>query len=167
MIELYEHAAKLVDYNPETGSVLWRKRSDNKTFNTRFAGLPAGSPNDRGVWKVGLKFDDKFTLISLARLCYFILHDELPNAVVHVDRNKDNFRANNLEGRDKRRAHSVDPVKSNTTGHRGIYTRLDRPGMFTARISVNGNSINLGTFSDINDAIAARTEAEERFGVFE
>lgn len=53
----------------------------------------------------------------------------------------------------------------NTSGYKGI--RPLPSGNYTARITVNGKKVYLGTFKDIRNAIAAREQAEiEYFGEF-
>lgn len=51
---------------------------------------------------------------------------------------------------------------SNTSGHKGVW--LDKRYMtWQARIGVNGKTIHLGSFSDINQAIKARDEATLKY----
>lgn len=50
------------------------------------------------------------------------------------------------------------------SGYIGVHSHY---GSWAAKIKVNGKQIHLGTFKDINDAIAAREEAEKKyFGEF-
>jgi|TARA_Y100000310_G_scaffold211187_1_gene211927 hypothetical protein len=55
--------------------------------------------------------------------------------------------------------------KSNRTGATGVYSKYKaRVGrIYTARISVNGKSINLGTFDSFDEARNARQEAERKY----
>jgi hypothetical protein len=56
--------------------------------------------------------------------------------------------------------------KSNTSGVKGV-SWMKKLSKYQASICVNGKSIYLGVHSDINDAIAARKEAENKyFGEF-
>ncbi len=56
-------------------------------------------------------------------------------------------------------------VKNNSTGHKGI--RLTQHGKYAARIMVDRKEIWLGSYSNIEDAIAARNKAElQYFGEF-
>ena len=52
--------------------------------------------------------------------------------------------------------------KNNTTGIRGV-TRETRTGHFVAQICVNGRSVRIGTFRDLEDAADARKHAEEMY----
>lgn len=52
--------------------------------------------------------------------------------------------------------------KSNTSGHNGIYFRTDTK-KWSAYIWLNYKKINLGCFNNIEDAIAARKSAEEKY----
>ena len=59
-------------------------------------------------------------------------------------------------------AWNVDKRKDNTSGCRGVYFLKDR-NKYSASIMVNGITIYLGQFNDINDAIKARKEAEMKY----
>lgn len=52
--------------------------------------------------------------------------------------------------------------KYNTSGHRGVQWEK-RYNKWRARISVNGKDIHLGLFEDYDNAVAARTAAEEKY----
>ena len=63
-----------------------------------------------------------------------------------------------------RTVQSVNRTYSNTqTGHRGIRFSNDNPNIFRATIKVRQKSIHLGTFHLLEDAIAARKEAELKY----
>lgn len=164
--ELYSHVASLVDYDPFEGTMVWRHRKDNEGFNARFAGANVGSPNDRGIIKACVQFDGSGKIIPIGRLAYFMLYGDLPRVVIFKDRDQRNFKADNLEARDSRRVYTASPNTQNTTGRTGVYTRPDR-GTYMAKIDVRGQSIFLGSFETMDEAIAAREAAEIKFNIKE
>lgn len=50
--------------------------------------------------------------------------------------------------------------KNNTSGHTGVSWH-SRKGQWSARISFKGKTYNLGYFDKLEDAVAARKEAEQ------
>ena len=87
--------------------------------------------------------------------------------VDHIDRNPLNNQRANLRLATPSQNRQNSSIRSdNTTGVVGVgwFKPLQK---WRARIQVNGKSINLGCFSDFDDAVAARHEAELRdFGEF-
>lgn len=81
----------------------------------------------------------------------------------HIDQNELNNRKNNLrpcthmENCQNRRKRS-----DNTSGIIGVYF-IKHSEKWTARISINGKSKNLGTFVDKEDAVKARLAAELKY----
>lgn len=53
-------------------------------------------------------------------------------------------------------------AKNNTSGTNGV-CKNNRTGKYHAYITMNYHQINLGTFNNINDAVEARKEAEEKY----
>jgi len=55
-----------------------------------------------------------------------------------------------------------DKPKNNTSGHKGV-SWCKSKGMWEAYISVHNKRIHLGRYHDIEDAVKARIEAEEKY----
>lgn len=53
--------------------------------------------------------------------------------------------------------------KNNKSGRAGVHWH-SRDGRWRAKISVNGRQVDLGSFPDLSDAIAARSAAEKQHG---
>lgn len=85
----------------------------------------------------------------------------------HIDRNKENNNINNLRIATKQQnACNKNTQKNNCIGFRGIswYKKTQK---YQAQIQVNYKKIHLGLFSDLQDAIQARKNAEQKyFGIF-
>lgn len=87
--------------------------------------------------------------------------------VDHKSRDKRDNRRNNLRvANPVENARNTSMSKKNTSGHIGV-SRCSRGNKWRSFITVNRKYISLGQFDDINDAIAARKEAEIKyFGEF-
>ena len=73
-----------------------------------------------------------------------------------------NTRANlRIVSKSENMQNSVKPV-NNTSGAKGV-SWADREQRWRSSIKLNGNTITLGYFSSIKDAIAARKAAEEKY----
>lgn len=81
----------------------------------------------------------------------------------HINGNRlDNRRANIRYVTTQQNNHNHGKSKKNTSGHPGVRWEADR-GKWLARIKFNDRTINLGRYSNLEDAIKARKEAEEKY----
>ena len=102
------------------------------------------------------------------RLVWLIYYGSLPNSDLdHIDRNKSNNNINNLRLATKQQnCYNKGKQKNNSAGFRGV-TFYKKSNKFQAQIQINYKKIHLGLFTDINDAIQARKDAEQKyFGMF-
>lgn len=67
-----------------------------------------------------------------------------------------------FEGSQITQIKSQKPYSTNKLGIRGVYLEK-RSGKYVAKITVKGQSITLGYFSKLEDAIKARKEGEEKY----
>lgn len=83
--------------------------------------------------------------------------------VDHINRNKLDNRKKNLRICDKRlNSINRDLQCNNTTGYKGVY--LDkRNNTWNARVTVKGETIHLGTYKTMQEAIKARKAGEEKY----
>jgi len=83
-----------LEYDPETGVFIWKPRTtDDKSWNTKFAGEVAGSINNHGYRRIGI--DGK--IYMAARLAWLYVHGEWPkNEIDHINRVRDDNRMVNL-----------------------------------------------------------------------
>jgi hypothetical protein len=93
------------------------------------------------------------------RVGFFLYHGYypvFPNSVDHINRDGCDNRIENLrEATAKEQLANTGVRSSNTSGHVGV-SFLKARGKWRASASIDGKKVNLGTFVDINDAIAAR-----------
>lgn len=171
-----EELRKLLRYEPETGKLFWRERTpdmfkDTPTrsarhscalWNGRFADKEAfTSDNGEGyltgaVWSYPLKAH---------RVIWAIYHGAWPlGEVDHTNHVRDDNRIDNLRDVPKKQ-NALNQCRhaTNTSGHTGVHLRRDAQ-RWRARITVNGELLNLGSFLRVEDAVAARKAAEVKYG---
>jgi len=160
----------LLDYNPETGVFRWKFRPsalfnssrDAKAWNKRFAGAETGTTDNGRGYMTATIFGKTY---KAHRLAWVISYGEWPDGEVdHIDHNTRNNKLANL--RDVSRKENLrnrPPQKNNTSGHVGVHWQAECKS-WMASIGVDGRSIYLGLFQNIEDAIAARRAAEAKYG---
>ena len=135
-----------------------KDRSGRVAFNRRFRGKRStcdylkGSSAYNGVGKNLLAH----------RVAFFLYHGYYPiwpNSVDHINHDGcDNRIANLREVTAREQAMNTRLSKANTSGVKGVSFLKDR-GKWRASANINGRKVNLGTFFNVNDAIAARRGA--------
>ena len=160
MLELrYEEVAKLFTYDRETGVLYWRIRDRNTIRRKYVAGSIKGT-ND-GYRRVGIKGK----IYQEHRIIMMLCFGHIPeNAEIdHINHVRDDNRLVNLRFvtmSENMRNKSVS--SKSTTGVTGVYfyKRLQK---YIARIRVNREFIHLGVFETLEEAAAARAEANVKY----
>ncbi len=166
---------QLLSYDRMTGKLFWKERpvsmfSDGKQtaehnariWNGKLAGKEAFTATSRG-YKVGRIGDDGF---FAHRVIWKMVYGTEPEQIDHIDGDRGNNRLENFrECCDAVNALNKAVPNNNTSGHLGVYRA--RKGKWRAAIQVGGRQKNLGHFASIEDAIAARKEAERAYGYHE
>jgi hypothetical protein len=168
-----------LDYCPATGAITWRERPvshfvDGKKYsaafialrwNRKYAGKPAGNYDPKaGYVRIGI---DYATFLA-HRLAWLLAYGEQPNGPVdHIDGDGLNNRLANLrvvtaQQNQQNQAKRAD----NKSGFTGVFYRSDR-AKWMASIRVNGSSKNIGHFASVQEAAAARQQAEVLHGFHE
>jgi HNH endonuclease len=164
---------KLLAYDPNTGVLTWRERPAElftqsryqATWNTRYAGQPAGAIDGQGYRVFGLR--DAGTL-QVHRVAWVIMTGEWPaHEIDHINRHKADNRWINL-----RQATHLENIRNatisarNTSGFKGVsYFRQN--GLWHAYIRVNRLMVSLGFFNTPKAASEAYCRAARKyFGEF-
>lgn len=153
-----EYLRKLLDYDPNTGILIWKvDRGRNAKRGNR-----AGWITPKGYRKIELKGHN----IHVTNLIWLLMTGGWPELEVdHKNKVRDDNRWENLRlatGSQQKMNNNI--YKNNTSGCAGV--AIDR-NLWRARISINGKRITLGRFKDKNDAISAYEKARlEMFGEF-
>ena len=160
----------LLDYDPHTGSLTWKRRSEDMfssrraaaVWNAKYAGKPALNCDDGHGYRHGRLHRKHLFAHRAAWAIYY--GTPVPDRIDHIngdpaDNRIINLRAvSNVEnGRNSKRS------KANKTGVTGVF--LDRRrARFIAYISGPDGREYLGNFGHIEDAAEARRLAEVRHG---
>ncbi len=156
-----EELKEVLDYNPDTGIIIWKK----KVRGNIEIGQEAGSVNSMG-YRV-IKFKRKTYLAH--RIAYYMYHgiDPLEKMLDHENLNKqDNWIKNLRLATHQENGRNRNLNKNNTSGATGVYWNKGAQ-KWEAHIKINGKKKFLGYFLNKEDAIPVRKEAELKyFGKF-
>jgi HNH endonuclease len=144
----HEQLREALEYNAETGQLIWRSKlpisSANKGWNQRYANTVAGCLHGNGYMQVRLDG----SCFQAHRLIWFLVTGHWPvKQIDHIDRN----RANNAWGNLRLASRQQNSYNSATVlGAVGI--RLTRSGTWQART----HGKYLGVFKTPEEALAVR-----------
>lgn len=162
---------RLIDYSPETGELRWKERpawmfkagyrprsANAGTWNCRYANKPAFTHSMPKGYKHGALLN-----ISMRahRVIWAIHHGAWPEGQIdHINGITDDNRIDNLrlvQPVDNQR--NMSRARNNTSGVTGVHFHHPS-GLWYARITVNYKEKYLGCYSDFEDVVAARKQAE-------
>ena len=171
-----EFVRKIIDYNPENGSLMWKPRTPDmfkdgghgreincKGWNTRFANKQAGAKDPiEGYLIIGIYG----TLYRAHRIAWLYMTEEWPeNDIDHKNLDRiDNTWSNLRQANDKFNNANKSVTKNNKLGVKGVNYRR---GKYEARIRVDGRLIILGYRNTKEEAAELYAEAAiMHFGEF-
>tara|TARA_R100000231_G_scaffold43392_1_gene37706 strand:+ start:199 stop:729 length:531 start_codon:yes stop_codon:yes gene_type:complete len=153
-----EKLKEYLDYNPDTGILTWIKRPTNSVK----VGQEAGSKNSKGYITITFK-GEKYLA---HRIAYYMYHgvDPLEKLVDHKEEPKTNNKINNLRlaSSSENGMNRVNLASNNTSGVTGVSWAKDIK-KWLSMICLDGVNKNLGYFTNKEDAIQARKEAEKKY----
>jgi Demerecviridae HNH endonuclease len=157
---LQDRLREQLDYNPETGILTWKISKPRIHIGMRAGSLHCKKHR-------GITFEGKNYLEH--RLIWVWMTGEEPTEYIdHKNRVRDDNRWENL----REASHAENYINSQTFGRmRGIYPRYYKKSGTKYRVRINTRvpreRIDLGEFSDLEEAIAARRAKEiEIWGEF-
>lgn len=160
MLELrYEEVAKLFTYDRESGILYWRIRDRNTIRRNYVAGSSKGTKDGRR--RVGIKGK----IYQEHRIIMMLCFGHIPeNAEIdHINHVRDDNRLANLRFVTRSENSKNQSVSSkSTTGVTGVYFSKSR-NKFIAQIKVNRQVHYLGCYNTLEEAAAARAEANLKF----
>lgn len=154
-----EYLNSILDYRD--GALFWKKNAGPKGKKNRLA----GSDNGRGYLQVKIR-----GRMTMAHRIVWVMHNgDIPAGfqIDHINHVRNDNRISNLRlvtGSGNNRNTSL--RKDNSSGRIGVYWRKDSR-KWSAKIRVDDKLINIGTFREKSDAIAARELAEIKYGFHE
>lgn len=158
-----ERLLQLFEYQPLTGLLLWRERSDLRAqWNSRYAGKTAGTISGGGrYWDV--QIDAK--AFKVHRIAYKMMTGDEPEEIDHKDGDSLNNRFENFRPTDRSgNCRNTRCRKDSQFKLKGVGLKQ---GKWRARIWLDGKSKHLGWFGTENEAKAAYDAAAIRnFGEF-
>lgn len=167
-----EYLRECLSYNPETGCFIWNERPEShfspsskrtaeqksRIWNSHYSAKQAGTKDSYGY--IQIRISGKSYLAH--KLAWLYVNSEWPDQVDHINHTRSDNRIGNLR---KVKFHQNMKNKSlhknNKSGFHGIYPKGNR---WKAEIGVEGKTKYLGTFDSIDEAIQARSQAENDLG---
>ncbi len=161
----------LLDYNPETGILTWKRRCQEmfpnkgtmESWNNRCAGASPSHVDNLGYVSTSILDKD----IHAHRVAFLHYHGYLPEIVDHKNRIKTDNRICNLRASNKSTNACNSKIRSdNSTGVKGVdFHKLS--GKYRARVRLNKKEYRLGLFKTIEEAAeAANAKRAELHGEF-
>lgn len=123
---------------------------------------------DKGYWVTNVKIDDKYnkSVLMIHQVIAEIKYGEYEssNSIPdHLSRDTDdNRKCNIILKSNQRNSHNRGLSKVNTSGKTGVSYNKEK-NMWTAYITVNYKTKYLGDYTDFNDAVNVRKEAEKKY----
>lgn len=158
-----EELRKLMEYDPDTGALTWRHRSDaQKSWNTRYAETPALNCVHADGYKKG-RIARK--LYRAHRVAWAIHTGRWPDHHIdHVNGDRSDNRIKNLRDvpRSENQKNMCKP-SDNTSGRIGVWWHKQN-AKWIAEIRVDKRKKHLGSFTTFDEACAAREKAEIEHG---
>lgn len=168
---------RLISLDPETGELSWMLRGPEwfaggcgrytperiaKIWNKRYAGTPAlNSAHSMGYRSGKVLYVDMLA----HRVVWALSHGEWPtNTIDHINGDKTDNRPSNL--RDVMHAENMKnlPYRGGaSSGHIGVWHRA-KNRKFDAYLTIAGKKKHVGSFSTLDEAVAARASAAANAG---
>lgn len=171
-----EFIREILDYNPETGVLTWKERSNetavNIRFNSRYANKPVGKRDGGGSYarpQISIKYNGIKKDIYYARLVWCWVHGQWPDpekVIDHINGDHMDDRIENLrEVTMSENMRNAKQYKNNTSGVVGVsYDNTSNKWRVNITPPNTTKSKYIGLFKNKEDAIQARKDAEKRYG---
>ena len=165
----HEYLLECLNYNPETGALIWKHRPENhfknehgyKTWNAKFAHKTAGSLH-KSTGYIRISIDYK--TYRAHRLAYFHYYGYMPeNGLDHKERIRNDNRIEKIrEASQQCNIRNAGMLKNNTSGVKGVSFNT-RAKKHQAYIKVNMKKVHLGFHKEFDDAVMARWKGEVKY----
>ena len=152
-------------YEPETGKLFWLDHEGmSNSWRTRWVGKEAFTAQVNG-YRRGLIDGVRF---YAHRVAYSIHHGECPcDQIDHINGVKDDNRISNLRAVNNHENQKNRSMRrDNKSGVNGVFWH-NPTGKWTAQVRVDRRCKHLGLFDTIEEAVAARKEADIKYGFTE
>ena len=161
----FERANELLRYEPSSGKLFWKKTTTNRVS----VGDEAGSFS-KSTGYIQIQVDNKpYTLHRIAILLTTGVYDKTVQ-VDHINHDRTDNRLENLRVvSSAENMRNLSLRNTNKTGITGVFVSYTRKGTkrYRASIKYNQKTIFLGNYDTLEEAAAARLEAEIKYGFHE
>ena len=183
-----ETLRKLLRYEPETGKLYWLERPvdmfEDSTFQHRTGKMAVRSAQWAcNLWNKRFAGKEAFTakaksgafhgrvlgnLYYAHRVAWALHHGVWPtDDIDHENGNRSDNRITKLrDATHQQNMQNKKVYRSSVSGCHGVVPLRRRPGTWQAYITVNKKRRHIGYFTNLQDAIAARKDAEMECGAF-
>jgi hypothetical protein len=143
----------MLRYDPETGLIYWIQSTHGRRLYQ-----PAGTKCKDGYLGICLNGPR----IRSHRIAWALYHGEWPeNQIDHINGDKSDNRIVNLRKATNSQNGKNLPIKSNNkSGYPGVFFRSNK---WRVQIKVDHKSISLGSYSDFDEAVKVKKEAEAKY----
>lgn len=157
---------QLLEYNPATGELFWKKRKQIlfnslrscNSWNGKYAGKPAFTSMHSTGYLSGSIFGKSYLA---HRVIWILFYGFDPDLIDHDNGIKSDNRLVNLKDVSPSDSVKNKPKpKNNTSGFIGVHW-ADHASKWAATIKINKKSNHLGYFENFDDAVSARKNAEQ------
>lgn len=154
-IDEMDYIRKILDYDPKTGDFIWLKTMSRLSIK----GCVAGSINGDGYLQIKIRGKQ----YKAHRLAFLFNGLPAPEMVDHINRVRNDNRWENLRSANKfQNQHNSSVRKDNSSGHKGV-SFIRKYQKWQVAIKVNGKSIYLGIFQDLELASFVASEARAKY----
>jgi len=164
-----EQLRETLKYDPSTGKFTWCRRTEDypaplasiRAFNTILAGKQVYEENHRGYGRMtllGRRYKSH-------RVAWALHTGDWPiDQVDHINGDRADNRIENLrEATQRENSRNMKTPATNTSGVIGVCWDKKRR-RWTAQVKVDGRTVHLGSFTNFDNAVAARAAAEVEHG---
>lgn len=165
----YKTASEILTYNSETGKLTWKERPLShfkttpaaKSWNTRYSGKEAFTTiKDEGYLAGGINYK----IYTAHRVAWLLYYGHWPSGEIdHINGNKADNRIENLRDVDKSTNQRNTKIQHNNKSGKSGVSFHTHSGKWHAQIGVDAKLINLGYYSNLEDAIRVREDAEKKY----
>ncbi len=149
-----KYIKSILHYNRLTGLFTWKQRLSRRAK----IGSIAGTINGRGYIEIGIAGKR----YRAHRLAFLYTKGYIPKEIDHEDHKRDNNIFKNLNAvTHKENSKNISLPTKSVSGTLGV--NKGRRNKWRARIKIDGIEIGLGHYTNKDDAIKARKEAEVKY----
>lgn len=144
----YKELSSILDYNPDTGKLLWKYTRSNRAA----VGTEAGTLTPDGYISISIDHN----IYRAHRLAWLLCFQEWPSQYIdHINGIKNDNRLDNLrEASSIENSYNTKSHKDSTTGIKGVYFNKANNN-YRAQIRYDGKTKSLGSFKTVEEAALA------------